>query len=109
VVAGVGVFVTVGAAYVLGRLIAWDALGLHAVTRDVAGVDGALGSSVFVVVIDGHSAAPSTYAAWAYSHLGLAVLAVVALVMVWLRARAAERDRAELSRPRRPGPRAAAQ
>jgi hypothetical protein len=85
IVAAVGVFVTVGAAYVLGRLLAWDALGLHAAVRDVAGVDGALGSAVLVVSIDGREVTPSTYEAWAYSHLVLSGLAVLALVMVWLR------------------------
>lgn len=87
IVASIGVFVTVGAAYVLGRLLAWDALGLHAVVRDVSGVDGALGSAVFVVAIDGREVSPSTYEVWAYSHLGLSVLVVLALVMVWLRSR----------------------
>jgi hypothetical protein len=87
IVASVGVLVTVGAAYVLGRLIAWDGLGLHAVVADVKGVDGALGSSVFLVAVDGHAVAPSTYAAWAYAHLVLAALAVLALVLAWLRGR----------------------
>jgi hypothetical protein len=78
-------FVTVGAAYVLGRLLAWDALGLHTAVRDVAGVDGALSSAVLVVSIDGREVTPSTYQTWAYSHLVLSGLAVLALVMVWLR------------------------
>jgi hypothetical protein len=87
VVAAVGGFVTVGAAYVLGRLLAWDALALHAVVTDVAGVAGALDPSVAVVAIDGREVAPSTYEVWAWSHLVLSVLAVLALVMVWLRTR----------------------
>ncbi len=85
IVAAVGMFVTVGAAYVLGRLLAWDALGLHTAVRDVAGVDGALSSAVLVVSIDGREVTPSTYQTWAYSHLVLSGLAVLALVMVWLR------------------------
>ena len=85
IVAAVGMFVTVGAAYVLGRLLAWDALGLHSAVRDVAGVDGALSSAVLVVSIDGREVTPSTYQTWAYSHLVLSGLAVLALVMVWLR------------------------
>jgi hypothetical protein len=99
IVAAVGVFVTVGAAYVLGRLIAWDALGLHAVVKNVDGVDGALGSSVFVVAVDGRTVAPSTYEAWAYSHLVLAVLACAALWMVWLRARPATSRTAPVGEP----------
>jgi hypothetical protein len=87
IVAALGALVTVGAAYVLGRLLAWDALGLHAVVRDVAGVDGALSSTVFVVAIDGHQVSPSTYEAWAYLHLVLTALVALALVMVWLRGR----------------------
>jgi hypothetical protein len=97
VVASVGVLLTVGAAYVLGRLIAWDALGLHAVRLDVAGVDGALDSAVFVVAVDGREVSPSTYATWAYAHLTLSALVVVALVLVWLRSR--DRDVSP-----RPGP-----
>jgi hypothetical protein len=87
IVAAVGVLVTVGAAYVLGRLLAWSGLGLHAVARDVAGVDGALGSAVFVVSVDGHQVSPATYEVWSYSHLVLSALVVLALVMVWLRTR----------------------
>jgi hypothetical protein len=85
IVAAAGVFVTVGAAYVLGRLLAWDALGLHSAVHDVAGVAGALGSAVVVVSIDGRQVTPSTYETWAYAHLVLSGLAVLALVMVWLR------------------------
>jgi hypothetical protein len=91
IVAAIGLFVTVGAAYVLGRLLAWDALALHAVVKDVSGVAGALGSSVAVVSVDGRTVAPSTYRWWAYSHLVLSALVVVALVMVWLRI--GDRDR----------------
>jgi hypothetical protein len=104
IVAGVGVLVTVGAAYVLGRLIAWDGRGLRAVVRDVAGVDGALGSAVFVVSVDGRTVSPSTYRWWAIAHLVLSALAVLALVMVWLRTRDREvSEVSEVSR-RRPPP-----
>ena len=81
IVAAIGVFVTTGAAYVLGRLLAWDGLGLHAVVNDVAGVDGALDPSVFVIGIDGRQVSPSTYEVWAWSHLGLSALVVLALVI----------------------------
>ena len=87
IVAAVGVFVTIGAAYVLGRLLAWDSLALHAVVSDVAGVAGALDPSVAVIAIEGRQVSRSTYEVWAWSHVGLSVLAVLALVMVWLRAR----------------------
>ena len=87
IVAAVGVFVTVGAAYVLGRLLAWDSLALHAVVTDVAGVAGALDPSVAVIGIDGREVSPSTYEVWAWSHLALGALAALALLMVWLRTR----------------------
>jgi hypothetical protein len=87
IVAAVGIFVTTGAAYVLGRLLAWDGLALHAVVTDVAGVAGALDPSVAVVAIDGRQVSPSTYEVWAWSHLALTALVVLALVMVWLRTR----------------------
>ncbi len=102
IVAAVGVFVTTGAAYVLGRLLAWDGLGLHAVVKGVAGVDGALDPSVFVIGIDGRQVSPSTYEVWAWSHLGLSALVVLALVMVWLRTRDGD-----VSRRPRPTPEAA--
>jgi quinol-cytochrome oxidoreductase complex cytochrome b subunit len=87
VVAAVGVFVTVGAAYVIGRLLPWGSLALRAVTAgdDLAGVGAAFGSDVAVVAIDGRAVSSSTYEAWAYTHLALSALVVLALVMVWLR------------------------
>jgi len=100
IVAAVGVFVTTGAAYVLGRLLPWDGLALHAVVDDVSGVADALGSTVVVVGIDGRQVSPSTYEAWAYAHLALSVLVVLALVMVWLRAR--ERDVSRRAQPPAP-------
>jgi hypothetical protein len=95
VVAAIGVFVTVGAAYVLGRLLPWERLALHRVTIEVQGVTAAFPSDAVAVVVDGRGVAPSTYEVWAYAHLVLSVLVVAALVMVWLRSR--ER---EVSRPR---------
>jgi quinol-cytochrome oxidoreductase complex cytochrome b subunit len=96
IVAALGVFVTVGAAYVIGRLLPWDSLLLHAVVAgdDVSGVRAALGPAVGVVGVDGRAVSPSTYEAWAYAHLVLSALVVVALILVWFRTR----DR----RPREP-------
>ena len=83
------VLVTVGAAYVIGRLLPWDSLALHAVTTGdgLAGVGAAFGSEVAVVAIDGRAVSPATYEAWAYAHLALSALVVLALVMVGLRSR----------------------
>jgi quinol-cytochrome oxidoreductase complex cytochrome b subunit len=86
VLAAVGGFVTVGAAYLTGRLLPWDQLALWAVTvgNDVGGV--VMHDEVKFIVIDGREVSPSTYQAWAYAHLVLSALVVVALVLVWLRA-----------------------
>ena len=90
VLAAVGGFVTVGAAYLTGRLLPWDSLALRAVTAgaDITGVRAGFSSDVVVVGIDGRGVSPSTYEAWAYAHLVLSVLVVVALALVWLRAAA---------------------
>lgn len=89
IVAAVGVLVTVGGAYVTGRLLPWDALLLHAVTTggNVAGVRAAFGPNVGLVGINGREISPSTYETWAYAHLALSTLVLVALTMVWLRTR----------------------
>jgi hypothetical protein len=100
VVASIGLLVAIAAAYVLGRLIAWDGLGFHAVVSEAKGVDTALQSSVFVISVDGHTVSPSTYATWAYAHLVLAGLAVVALLLVLLRLR----ERPGQISPRTQGP-----
>jgi quinol-cytochrome oxidoreductase complex cytochrome b subunit len=86
VLAAVGGFVTVGAAYLTGRLLPWDQLALWAVTvgNDVGGI--VMHDEVKFVLIDGREVAPSTYEAWAYAHLVLSALVVVALALVWLRA-----------------------
>ena len=90
VVAAVGVLVTVGGAYVTGRLLPWDQLALWAVTvgHDVGGgVRMVMHDEVKFVLIDGREISPSTYEFWAYAHLGLTALVLVALVLVWFRAR----------------------
>lgn len=91
IVAAVGVFVTTGAAYVLGRLLAWDQLALWAVT--VGGKHLPLGVAVTFddrvkyILIDGREVSASTYHWWAIAHLALSALVVLALVMLWLRTR----------------------
>ena len=90
VVAAIGVFVTVGAAYVLGRLLAWDQLALWAVTvgdNATTGVAAASQDSVKYVIVDGRIVSSSTFEWWSYLHLVLALLGVAALLMVWLRTR----------------------
>jgi quinol-cytochrome oxidoreductase complex cytochrome b subunit len=90
VVAGLGVFATVGAAYVLGRLLAWDQLALWAVTTgrsSSGGVALTFESQVKYVLIDGRQVSASTYHWWAVLHLVLAVLVVGALVLLWMRTR----------------------
>jgi hypothetical protein len=102
-VAGLGVLVTVGAAYVLGRLLAWDQLALTAVTDGRAasgGVALSFDSAVKYVLIDGREVSASTYQWWAVLHLVLSALVVAALVLVWWRAR----DRAVSRRPPSPAP-----
>lgn len=89
VVAAVGVFVTVGAAFVTGRLLPWNSLALWYVTTgdDISGARAALASSVRAIGIDGREIFPLAYALWAYAHLALAGIVVLALVLVWFRAR----------------------
>jgi quinol-cytochrome oxidoreductase complex cytochrome b subunit len=90
VVAGVGVLVTVGGAYVLGRLLPWDQLALWAVTTargSGLGVAMTFNSRVKYVLIDGREVSASTYHWWAMAHVALSALVVLALVLVWLRTR----------------------
>jgi quinol-cytochrome oxidoreductase complex cytochrome b subunit len=100
VVASIGVFVTVGAAYALGRLLPWDQIALSTV---VARRDFAQGAAVIFddrvkfVILGAREVSPSTYRWWAVTHVVLSALVVVALVLLWLRSR----DRG-VSRPRRP-------
>jgi quinol-cytochrome oxidoreductase complex cytochrome b subunit len=103
VVAGLGVLVTVGAVYVLGRLLAWDQLALDAVTTGrgaSGGVALTFDSAVKYVLIDGRQVSASTYHWWAVLHLVLSGLVVAALVLVWWRTR----DRAVSRRPPSPAP-----
>ena len=85
IVAAIGVFVTVGATYVLGRLLAWDQLALWAVVdRDhfPLGAAATFDDRVRYIIVRGREVAASTYHGWAIVHLVLSVLAVLALVMV---------------------------
>jgi hypothetical protein len=89
IVAAVGVFVTVGAAYVTGRLLPWDQLALSSANRpnDVpTGVAGTFDSGIKFLFVRSREVSPSTYHWWAIAHLALGALVVVALVLVWLRA-----------------------
>jgi quinol-cytochrome oxidoreductase complex cytochrome b subunit len=104
IVAGVGVLVTTGAAYVLGRLLPWNQLALWAVTPRHEfqwGVAGAFDDPVKYLIVRGREVSVSTYRGWAIAHLVLSALAVLALVMVWLRTR--DRGVGGVSR-RRPSP-----
>jgi len=103
IVASVGVLVTVGAAYVLGRLLPWDQLALSAVIgpRDLPyGIDVTFDDRVKFILLRSREVSPSTYHWWAIAHLVLSVLVVLALVMVWMRAR----DRVVSRRPPSPAP-----
>jgi quinol-cytochrome oxidoreductase complex cytochrome b subunit len=102
VVASVGVLLTVGASYVTGRLLPWDQMALWAVVtrRDFPrGVAATFDDRVKFLILGIHEVSPSTYHWWAFAHLALSALVVVALVMVWLRAR--DRDVSRWSPPAR--------
>ena len=97
VVAGAAVLVTVGGAYVLGRLLPWDQLALGAVTtaRDSdLGVALTFSSDVKYVLIDGRQISAGTYQWWAILHVALSALVVLALVLLWLRSRPVGSSRA---------------
>jgi len=90
VIASVGVLLTVAASYVTGRLLPWDEMFVWAVLtrRDLKrGVAAAFDDRVKFLIVRGREVSPSTYHGWAYAHLALGALVVVAMVMVWLRAR----------------------
>jgi hypothetical protein len=89
VVAAVGVLLTTGGAYVLGRLLPYDQLAFSAVIDRNAslGVARVFSGSVKFVVLGDRLVSPSTYRWWAIAHLVLSVLAVVALGLLWLRSR----------------------
>jgi hypothetical protein len=96
VIASVGVLLTVGASYVTGRLLPWDqmALGAVAARRDFPrGVAATFDDRVKFLILGTHEVSSSTYHWWAYAHLALSALIVVALVMVWLRTRDPSRRR----------------
>jgi len=89
IVASIGVLVTTGAAYVIGRLLPWDQLALSAVIapKDFPyGVDVTFDDRVKFILLRSREVSPSTYHWWAVAHLVLSVFVVLALVMVWLRA-----------------------
>jgi len=90
IVASIGVLVTVGAAYVIGRLLPWDQLVLSAVVAPKEfsyGVDVTFDDRVKFILLRSREVSASTYQWWAITHVVLSVLLVLALVMVWLRAR----------------------
>jgi quinol-cytochrome oxidoreductase complex cytochrome b subunit len=103
IVAAVAVFVTTGAAYVLGRLLPWEQLALWAVTSgddDLRlGVDVTFDDRIKFIIVRGREVSASTYHWWAIAHLVLSALALLALVMVWLRARGRDVSRRALPAP----------
>jgi hypothetical protein len=104
VLAGAGVLVTVGAAYVLGRLLPWDQVALASAGSSAeAGVALTFDSAVRSVVLDGRVVSPSTYHWWAWAHVALSALAVVALGLLWLRTRDAPVSRREPAPTPAPG------
>jgi len=93
IVASVGVLVTTGAAYVIGRLLPWDQLALWAVAvgkNFPLGAAATFDDRVKFIIVRGREVAASTYHWWAIAHLALSVLVLLALVLVWLRARGRE-------------------
>ncbi len=103
IVASIGVIVTTGAAYVIGRLLPWDQLALWAVVarKDFPlGVAATFDDRVQFILLRSREVSPSTYHWWAIAHLVLSVLVALALVMVWLRSR----DRSVSRRPPSPPP-----
>lgn len=95
-----GAFVVAGLGQISGQLIAWDWLGLEAVTvgGDVRGVVDGLSDEVRFLIVDGTRVSQDTYAAWAGVHV-LAV-PVVALGVVWF----ARRRSSQSPGPSSPGP-----
>jgi hypothetical protein len=92
IVAAVGVVLTTGAAYVVGRLLPWDQIALFAVSLKgfQDGVAATFDDRVKFIIVRSREVTASTYHAWAIAHVVLGALVVVALVMVWLRS--GERD-----------------
>jgi len=110
VVAAVGVLGTTGAAYVIGRLLPWDQLALWAVAtrKDFPlGVAATFDDRVKFILLRSREVSATTYHWWAIAHLVLSALVIVALVMVWLRARERPVSRGPLPPPQggsSPGP-----
>lgn len=78
-------FGAVVAASFTGYLLPWDQLALWSVTvgSDVDGVwSAAFDDGVRFVLVGGAEISPSTYRFWVIAHLGLALAAVVALVIL---------------------------
>ena len=103
VVAALGVLVTTGGAYVVGRLLPWDQLALWAVLDRHSfplGVAATFDDRVKFILLGSREVSASTYHWWAIAHLSLAALVVVALVLVWWRGA----DRAVSRRPPTPPP-----
>jgi quinol-cytochrome oxidoreductase complex cytochrome b subunit len=101
IVAAVGVLVTTGTAYIVGRLLPWDQIALWAVTvgSDVRGVKTTFDDSIKFVIVRGREVSASTYHWWAIAHLALSALVMLALLMVWLRSRDREVSRRPLPPP----------
>lgn len=88
VVAAVGVLVTTGGSYVVGRLLPWDQLALWAVVDGKhfpLGVAATFDDRLRYIIVGGREVSASTYHWWAIAHVALAALVVVALALVWLR------------------------
>jgi heme A synthase len=103
VVAAVGVFATVGASYVTGRLLPWDQLALWAVVagKDIQyGVAGTFDDRLRYLIVRSREVSIDSYHFWAISHVVLAVLVVATLVLLWWRTR----RRAVSRRPPSPAP-----
>jgi hypothetical protein len=88
VVAALGVFATVGASYVTGRLLPWDQFALWAVIAgdDVQyGVAGTFDERLKYVIVRSREVSVDTYHFWAISHVVFGVLVALTIVLVWWR------------------------
>ncbi|HET6951498.1 MAG TPA: hypothetical protein VFI47_14040 [Acidimicrobiales bacterium] len=75
-----------------GGLLAWDWIGLRAVTvgDDRRGVLAAVGDDVRFAIVGGREVSPGAYLAWALVHVVLVPAAAVAAAWWWARRRAPE-------------------